>query len=243
MALSNLFVPIVFLCVAGVSVAQPPTPPKPAPAKPAAAKPRVTAPAREEATPQRRQPANAAAIARGQQRVWASTAPSVMAPMRAAARRAGPTCCSRRSCSRTKAAQGSAGFSRSGVPRRTCRSSTCPGSGSRTSPRSCTRASPTPPQAVARRSSILVGDPKAGAAYFNGPGGCTTCHSVTGDLDAHRREVRPGHAAGPDGRAARTRWLPGAGGASERQAAARHGDACLGRAGVRRRASISPIST
>jgi cytochrome c oxidase cbb3-type subunit 3 len=30
--------------------------------------------------------------------------------------------------------------------------------------------------------SILVGDPKAGEAYFNGPGRCTTCHSVTGDL-------------------------------------------------------------
>jgi cytochrome c oxidase cbb3-type subunit III len=31
---------------------------------------------------------------------------------------------------------------------------------------------------------ILVGDPKAGAAYFNGPGRCTACHSVTagGDL-------------------------------------------------------------
>jgi cytochrome c oxidase cbb3-type subunit 3 len=30
--------------------------------------------------------------------------------------------------------------------------------------------------------SILVGDAKAGADYFNGPGRCTTCHSVTGDL-------------------------------------------------------------
>ncbi len=29
---------------------------------------------------------------------------------------------------------------------------------------------------------ILVGDPKAGAAYFSGAGGCATCHSVTGDL-------------------------------------------------------------
>jgi cytochrome c oxidase cbb3-type subunit III len=29
---------------------------------------------------------------------------------------------------------------------------------------------------------ILVGDPKAGEAYFNGPGRCTTCHSVSGDL-------------------------------------------------------------
>jgi cytochrome c oxidase cbb3-type subunit III len=29
---------------------------------------------------------------------------------------------------------------------------------------------------------ILVGDPQAGAAYFNGAGKCATCHSVTGDL-------------------------------------------------------------
>jgi mono/diheme cytochrome c family protein len=28
----------------------------------------------------------------------------------------------------------------------------------------------------------LVGDAKAGEAYFNGPGKCNTCHSVTGDL-------------------------------------------------------------
>jgi cytochrome c oxidase cbb3-type subunit III len=33
---------------------------------------------------------------------------------------------------------------------------------------------------------ILVGDPKAGAAYFNGPGRCTTCHSVTGNGDLAR---------------------------------------------------------
>ena len=30
--------------------------------------------------------------------------------------------------------------------------------------------------------AILVGDAAAGQAYFNGPGKCTTCHSVTGDL-------------------------------------------------------------
>jgi mono/diheme cytochrome c family protein len=29
---------------------------------------------------------------------------------------------------------------------------------------------------------ILTGDPKSGAAYFNGDGKCATCHSVTGDL-------------------------------------------------------------
>ncbi len=28
----------------------------------------------------------------------------------------------------------------------------------------------------------LVGDAKAGEAYFNGPGKCSTCHSVSGDL-------------------------------------------------------------
>lgn len=30
--------------------------------------------------------------------------------------------------------------------------------------------------------NVLTGDPKAGAAYFNGAGGCNKCHSVTGDL-------------------------------------------------------------
>lgn len=29
---------------------------------------------------------------------------------------------------------------------------------------------------------IVVGDPKAGDAYFNGAGGCRSCHSPTGDL-------------------------------------------------------------
>jgi mono/diheme cytochrome c family protein len=28
----------------------------------------------------------------------------------------------------------------------------------------------------------LVGDPKKGETYFNGAGGCNTCHSITGDL-------------------------------------------------------------
>ncbi len=30
--------------------------------------------------------------------------------------------------------------------------------------------------------NVLTGDVKAGAAYFNGAGKCTTCHSITGDL-------------------------------------------------------------
>jgi cytochrome c oxidase cbb3-type subunit 3 len=31
-------------------------------------------------------------------------------------------------------------------------------------------------------TALLVGDPKAGQAYFNGAGKCNTCHSPTGDL-------------------------------------------------------------
>jgi mono/diheme cytochrome c family protein len=30
--------------------------------------------------------------------------------------------------------------------------------------------------------NVLTGDPKAGAAYFNGEGKCATCHSATGDM-------------------------------------------------------------
>ncbi len=30
--------------------------------------------------------------------------------------------------------------------------------------------------------NIVIGDPKAGEAYFNGAGNCTSCHSVSGDL-------------------------------------------------------------
>ena len=33
-----------------------------------------------------------------------------------------------------------------------------------------------------RMSEVLIGDPKAGAAYFNGAGGCSKCHSPTGDM-------------------------------------------------------------
>jgi cytochrome c oxidase cbb3-type subunit III len=31
-------------------------------------------------------------------------------------------------------------------------------------------------------TALLVGDPKAGLAYFNGAGKCASCHSATGDL-------------------------------------------------------------
>src|SRR5262249_30279294 len=39
--------------------------------------------------------------------------------------------------------------------------------------------------------NVLTGDAKAGAAYFNGGGGCNTCHSVTGDLAGIGRRFSP----------------------------------------------------
>ena len=38
--------------------------------------------------------------------------------------------------------------------------------------------------------NVLTGDPKAGAEYFNGEGGCTQCHSPTGDLAGIGRRAR-----------------------------------------------------
>jgi cytochrome c oxidase cbb3-type subunit 3 len=59
---------------------------------------------------------------------------------------------------------------------------------------------------VVPQSAVVVGDPKAGEAFFNGPGKCASCHSVTGDLagigakyDARTLETRimmPGRGRG-----------------------------------------------
>lgn len=43
----------------------------------------------------------------------------------------------------------------------------------------------------ARKVSIVVGDAKAGEAFFNGAGRCVTCHSVTGDLKAIGAKYEP----------------------------------------------------
>jgi cytochrome c oxidase cbb3-type subunit III len=37
--------------------------------------------------------------------------------------------------------------------------------------------------------NVLTGDPEAGRAYFHGAGGCSTCHSVTGDLAGLARRI------------------------------------------------------
>ena len=39
--------------------------------------------------------------------------------------------------------------------------------------------------------NIVTGDPKAGAAYFNGAGRCSSCHSVTGDLKGVGAKYEP----------------------------------------------------
>jgi cytochrome c553 len=38
---------------------------------------------------------------------------------------------------------------------------------------------------------VLVGDARAGEAYFNGEGKCSTCHSVTGDLAGYGKRFQP----------------------------------------------------
>ena len=40
--------------------------------------------------------------------------------------------------------------------------------------------------------NIVTGNAKAGEAYFNGPGRCSTCHSVTGDLAHIGSKYPPG---------------------------------------------------
>ncbi len=39
--------------------------------------------------------------------------------------------------------------------------------------------------------NVLTGDPKAGEAYFNGPGKCSACHSPTGDLAGIATKYEP----------------------------------------------------
>jgi cytochrome c oxidase cbb3-type subunit III len=39
--------------------------------------------------------------------------------------------------------------------------------------------------------NVLTGDPKAGEAYFNGEGKCSTCHSPTGDLAGIGKKYNP----------------------------------------------------
>jgi cytochrome c oxidase cbb3-type subunit 3 len=39
--------------------------------------------------------------------------------------------------------------------------------------------------------NVLTGDARAGAEYFNGEGGCTSCHSPTGDLAGIGRRLEP----------------------------------------------------
>ncbi len=47
--------------------------------------------------------------------------------------------------------------------------------------------------------NIVTGDPHKGEAYFNGAGGCASCHSVTGDLAGVGRKY--------DAMSLQTRWL------------------------------------
>ena len=68
-------------------------------------------------------------------------------------------------------------------------------------------------RAALQIQNVLTGDPKAGAAYFNGEGRCSTCHSPAGDLKGigarldppalQQRFLFPGPAGGRGGRGGR----------------------------------------
>lgn len=57
-------------------------------------------------------------------------------------------------------------------------------------------------------AKMLTGNAEAGKAYFNGPGGCTGCHSVTGDLAHVASKYQPvdlqQHMVYPEGPVRRT---------------------------------------
>ncbi len=69
---------------------------------------------------------------------------------------------------------------------------------------------------VFKEGNILTGDPAAGAVYFNGAGGCATCHTATtrslagissrlsGPVDVQQRMLFPGGRGGRGGRGAAT---------------------------------------
>ncbi|HEY6293941.1 MAG TPA: c-type cytochrome [Terriglobia bacterium] len=40
-------------------------------------------------------------------------------------------------------------------------------------------------------AKLLTGNPEAGKTYFDGPGGCATCHSTTGDLKGIAHKLAP----------------------------------------------------
>jgi mono/diheme cytochrome c family protein len=44
---------------------------------------------------------------------------------------------------------------------------------------------------IFQAGNVLTGDPKAGAAFFNGDGKCTTCHSATGNLAGIGSRLEP----------------------------------------------------
>jgi mono/diheme cytochrome c family protein len=62
---------------------------------------------------------------------------------------------------------------------------------------------------------ILTGDPKAGEAYFNGAGGCSACHSPTGDLKGIGSKYDPVALQGRIVMPPRGRGGPGRGGPTE----------------------------
>ena len=119
-----------------------------------------------------------------------------------------------------------------GRPLAACRSSRSPTSRLPTSPRSSTRSRAAGyDESRLKPPSIVVGDAKAGEAFFTAK--CASCHSTTGDLRGLATKI-------PDPRLLQQTWLmPGSGGGrgGRRRCSVaaddRHGDAAVGREGRR----------
>ncbi len=188
-ALSRLFVPIVVACaISGTGARQPP-PAKPPPPKPAPVTRTPTTAPPEAASSRPRRPPDAVAAARGQRAFVLQCAFCHGADARGGAQ-GGSDLLQSAIVLEDQGGSQLAPFLKVGRPEKNMprfdvsrqqasdiaaflRSRMAAASGSRV------------------KESILVGDAKAGAAYFNGPGQCATCHSVNGDLEGIGARYEP----------------------------------------------------
>ncbi len=172
--------------------------------QPAAAKPRVTQPPRQETSAQPGRKLDAAAVERGQHAFAQSCAFCHGADARGGAQ-GGSDLLQSPIVLEDEGGAGLGRVSAVGRPEKNMPKFELPATAGRRDRRVPARARGSAASSSRSRSTSSSAIAKAGAAYFNGPG---RLHDLSlGDRRsrAHRREVRPGHAAGPHGRAARPR--------------------------------------
>jgi mono/diheme cytochrome c family protein len=211
-ALSRLLIPVVVVgAISAVGAHQPPAA-RPTPVKPAPAAPRAAQPAPEAASPQRRRPPDSVAVGRGQRTFGLQCGFCHGADARGGAQ-GGVDLLQSAIVLEDEGGNGLAKFLKVGRPEKNMPRFDLP------RPHVSDIAAFLHSRVETASSgsskvSILVGDAKAGAAYFNGTGRCTTCHSVAGDLKGIGARYEPvmlqgrmvvprgrGGYPGPDGQA------------------------------------------